>query len=69
MMTKNIPLLEQLVKTALSNARENGFEILELTDEEAASDLIQFDSQIENFNFEDVQNAVTNVRMIYATGS
>ena len=54
--------LDELVKEALRNAKENGEDFNDWTDEQIALDMLSYDADIEKFPYEDVIASVKKCR-------
>lgn len=46
--------LSLLVASAFKNAKENGEDFVAMTDEEIANDMMTYDADIEEYNFDEV---------------
>lgn len=56
------PTLVALVAEAYGNAMENDYDLSTWTDEEIAGDMAAYDADIENYEYEDILEAVIEFR-------
>lgn len=56
--------INELVSGAMQNALANGCDYVGWSDRDIASEMVDFDSEIENHNIDTVMEAVSRYRMI-----